>query len=94
MPLAPGDKFPVLTEDGIDELIEDVVSGFSDEFRVRVKRLVVLLVETHDVAYHALASRARLDHRHDGLHSAAAPGAIPASCEGKRTALRSRATGT
>ena len=87
MPLAPGDEFPVLPEDGIDELIEDVVSGFSDEFRVRVKRLVVLLVETHDVAYHALASRARLDHRHDGLHSAEAHAAIPVSCDGKHSAL-------
>ena len=87
MLLTPGDEFPVLTEDGIDELIEDVVGGFSDEFRVRVKRLVVLLVETHDVAYHALASGARLDHRHDGLHSGAAPAAIPASCEEKHPAL-------
>ena len=87
MPLAPGDEFPVLPEDGIDELIKDVVSGFSDEFRVRVKRLVVLLVETHDVPYHALASRARLDHRHDGLHSGAAPAAIPIGGEGKHPAL-------
>ena len=75
MPLTPRDEFPVLTQDCVHELIEDVVGRFRDEFRVRVERLVVLLVETHDVAYHALSSGARFDHRHDGLHSAAVRGA-------------------
>ena len=86
MPLPPGDELSILAEDCIDELIEDVVGRFGDEFCVRVERLVVLLIETHNVAYDALASSARLDYRHDGLHSSAAAGTIPAGCEGTHTA--------
>src|SRR5204862_6929499 len=64
---APPHKFLVLREHRFDQLIEDVLGRLAKELRVRVQRLVVFPIEPRDVPDKVLPSRARFDHRHDGL---------------------------
>ena len=64
MRFAPTQIFLVSSENVIDHLIENVLSGFADEVCVRVERLVSLMIEARSVPHELLAARPWLDQCH------------------------------
>jgi hypothetical protein len=64
---SPLDKFLVLAEDGVDQLIEHVIGGLAEKRGVRVQCLSVFSVESRDVPQDLFATRSRFDQRHPTL---------------------------
>jgi hypothetical protein len=64
---APGEKVFVLPEVRFDELIQYVVSRFSQEAGVCKQDLVVLDIQTRNVSNNLLAAGAGFNHRHGRL---------------------------
>jgi hypothetical protein len=66
---APRLEIPISRENAFNELIHHVLRRLADELCVRKKRLVVLAVQTRDVANEVLLRRARFDGWHVVLQS-------------------------
>jgi hypothetical protein len=61
----PFDELLVLRENGVDQLIQNVLWLLSNESRVGVQRFIVLVIQPSAVLHQVLASGAWLDERHD-----------------------------